>query len=216
MDFSNYKFRPSSLSSLMTGTRSKDGLSDTAKGLIQKCYISQMFECRDFVQTPPMTKGIMVESDTLDLIKTVYGETYFKNKTKYENDFIKGTPDVVPAEDKIIDVKSSWTIFTFAAVDEKKARDDYFWQLAGYAWMIGKTKGELIYGLVNTPQEIVEKEIMKSGGANPTEVIKNHTYDDIDPKLRAKRFLFDFTPEDFKAIEEKVVLARTFMNTMSL
>ena len=216
MDFSTYKFRPSSLPDLMTGTRSKDGLSETAKAVIRKCYIDQMFGRREFVQTPPMTKGIMVESDTLELVHTVYGETYFKNKTKYSNDFITGTPDVVPAEDKIIDVKSAWTIFTFAAVDEKKARDDYFWQLVGYAWMIGKTKGELIYGLVNTPPELVEKEIFKSGGTDPNTVIKNHTYDDIDPKLRVKRFGFDFTPEDFKEVEEKIILARTFMSTMSL
>ena len=217
MNFNDYKFRPSSAPSLMSSSRSKtDVLPEVAKEMIRKCYITAIFDRRDFVQTPPMTKGIMVESDTLDLIKEVLDITYFKNKTRYDNDFFSGTPDIIPTENKVIDVKSSWTIYTFASVDEKKARDSYFWQLAAYAWMLGKTKGELIYGLVNTPHELIEKEILKSGSINPEGTIKNHTYDDIDPKLRLKKYEFEFTPEDFKAMETRVLIAREYMNTLTL
>ncbi|MBU4154498.1 MAG: hypothetical protein KKD63_16630 [Proteobacteria bacterium] len=218
-DFSTYKFRVSSLPALMTNSRVKsDPLSETAKEMIRKCYIQEVYSREDFIQTAPMTKGIMVESDILDLLQTVTKETYFKNKTRFENDYVRGTPDISAAKDRVIDTKASWTIWTFAAVTEDKAKKDYFWQIAGYAELLKKIKGELVFGLVNTPEELILKELYKANAdeAREEQIRKNHTYDDIAPEKKLKRYTFDFTPEDFQAIKERVGAARVYMGGLDL
>lgn len=217
--FSNYKFRVSSLPYLMTNSRSKsDPLSEIAKELIRKCYIKEVYNREDFVTTPAMLKGTMVESDILDLIHAVTGQTYFKNKTRYENDFVIGTPDISAAQDRVIDCKASWSIWTFAATDEETAKKNYYWQLVGYAWLLGKQKGELVYGLVNTPEELILKELYKANASEQREKVirRNHIYDDIEPTLRLKRYEFAIPEEDFIKLADRVIKARQYMETLVL
>lgn len=219
MDLTKYKFRTSGLPTLMSNGRSKNGgLSETAKAYVQSCFISAYYGRALFVQTNPMRKGTMVESDILDLVNACTGELYFKNKDKFENDFIMGTPDIKSAEDRVIDAKASWMIWQFFAVDEDKAKKDYFWQICGYAWMLGKKKGELIYGLVNTPEELILNELYKSGindKERERDFRKCHIYDDIEAEKRLKRYTFDFTDDDFKAIENRVIEAREYMKELA-
>lgn len=217
--FDNYKFRASSLPDLMTNSRSKsEPLSETAKELIRRCWIREVFNREEVVYTPAMVKGTICEKDSIGLLQIKTGEIYYKNDIKYENEFITGTPDIVNGT-SVYDIKTPFTIFTYAKVDAKQAEKDYYWQLAGYAWLTGKSKASLVYCLVNTPEKMLEKEIYKAGAETEEEVnriIQLHNFDDIDLNLRIKKYDFEFTPEVYKQIEERVILAREYMNSLSL
>lgn len=227
-DFSKFKVRCSSLPDLMMNGRTAADphtyLSETAKSMLREAWIEEMYGRRKIVSTPAMKKGTIVESDVFDLIKQVTGEIFFKNNDLIENEFIKGTPDNRTIADKVPDVKSSWDIFTFAAINKDVAKKQYFWQICGYAWIEEKNKGELDFGLVNTPEELIFDEYRKliyQGGVTESEegeaiVRKMYTYDDIPAKDRLKRYVFDFTPEDFSLIEAKVKLARAYMDSLNL
>lgn len=221
MNFNDYKFRASALPNFLSDGRSKDGLSGTCKDYLRAEWIFAMFKRQRFVTTKYMAKGTIVESDSLSLVQEVTNNVYFKNKEKFYNDFTMGTPDVVE-KDFILDIKSSWDIYSFAAVDADKAYKDYYGQLLGYMDLTGRKHCQIAYCLVNTPDHIIEKEIVKliSAGVikETDEEIANvrysMTFDDIAPKLRLKIFDFDFEDETKAKLIERISTGREYMNSI--
>lgn len=222
-DFSNYKFRCSGLRHLMTTPKTKAErdagmLSQTAKTYLMDIYICETFgRKKPEVMTGATTKGTIVESDSLDLLKKVTGKTYFKNKKHYENDWIKGTPDVVTTDDLVIDIKSNFDLWTFAKADP----ETYKWQIVGYMMLTGKTKGQVDFCLVNTPEAVMYDEVRKLSWKMTEDeaeniVRKNHTFDDIPEQLRLKQYDFQYFEEFGLEIKDKVLLAREYLKGLSL
>ena len=162
IDWDKYQIRCSSLPTLMTNPKLKsEVLSETAKSMLREVWIEETFGRKKFDTSNKYTeKGLFAEQDSLDLVSRVLGLGFIaKNKENLFNDYIKGTPDVT--QPILLDVKSSWDIWTFSAVDEKKARKDYFWQLFGYMVLLGVDKCLLTYALVDTPENIRETELYR-------------------------------------------------------
>jgi hypothetical protein len=226
VDFSNYKFRASAVKNLMTQPKSKAAreageLSQTTKSFLEEIYIEEQFGRKKPISSGPMEKGTIVESDSLDLVASVHDVKYFKNKERFENEFVAGTPDVVVEGDRIIDVKSSWDLWTFIKVNEKQATKDYYHQVLVYMWLNNLKKGSLNYVLVNTPDHIMEGESAKLAwrlGQEMAEEItrKNHTFDDIEPSKRLKEYHFEYNEEVVEEIKSKVIRSRQFLQEMSL
>lgn len=219
MTFDNYRFRCSSLPTLMTSSRSKsDPLSQTAKAYLLDVYISEVYGRDKDTSSKYTEKGIEVESDSLDLVSRATGEIYFKNQKRFNNDYISGTPDVV---DNLIDIKSSWSIHTFAAVDAKKARGDYYWQLLGYMWLLNQDKGRLIYALTDTPDRIMYDELyrmsFKDGRIDTDEeytnkIKLNYKFADIPDSKRVKIYTFERNEEDIELLKTRIEYARDYLN----
>ncbi len=226
MNFNKYKFRCSGLGNLLTNPIKKgEVLSETTKTYLKELWIKEVFGREKLIATKYMDKGIAVESDSLELIKTVTGKTYFKNQKLNENDFIIGTPDVDGKnEDSFIDVKSSWDVWTFGAVTEDSAKKTYYGQLLGYMILLGKQKASLAYCLVNTPEDIIQYEMYKlkaSGDIKDTIEDEardraNYIFDDIDPAKRIKMFDFEREVEVETKLIERIIAGREYMNNLSL
>src|SRR5690606_9498298 len=89
-----------------------------------------------------------------------------KNEDHLRNDFIMGTPDLYKGESitkatEIIDIKSSWDIFTFFRNSVKKVNAQYYWQLQGYMALTGAKQASLAYCLVSTPDSFINDEKRK-------------------------------------------------------
>lgn len=230
IDFSTYKFRCSSLPQLMVSSRSKDEiLSETTKTYLRELWIKEVYGREKLDKANKYTiKGVMCEPDSMDLVKKVTGVTYFKNKKQLENEYITGTPDVIVSVKKgkkkipfnVIDIKTSWDIWTYAAVDEKKAYKDYYYQLFGYMWLTGARMGQLMYCLVNTPDPIFSDEVYrhsyKFGDDTEGFIYSNYHFDDIDPKQRLKPFVFDFNSMYLDELITKITAAREYMKGLTL
>lgn len=223
-DFSNYKFRCSGLGNLLTDPRLKtEPLSETTKTYLKEIWIKETFGREKYISTKYMDKGISCESDSLDLVKTVSGKTFFKNQKTLENEYIIGTPDVID-DLFVIDIKTSWDIWTFGAVEKNSAKKTYYGQLLGYMILTGKKFSKLSYCLVNTPEEIISYEMykLKASGAIrdiPEEEEKaraNYIFDDIDPQKRIK--VFDYEREEVieKKLIERIKASREYLNNLSL
>lgn len=222
-EFLTYQFRCSGLAHLMVKSRSKtELLSETTKTYLRDIYIQEVFgRHKPQIVNGAMQKGTMVESDSMDVLKAATGLTYFKNSKHLNNDFIKGTPDIIAQDNLVIDIKSNWDLWTFAATDEKKATDTYYYQVLGYMWLTGKTKGKLAFCLTNTPEEIMYKETQKLAysmdQAEAEDIIrKNHTFDDVPMKLRVKQFDFDYSEQDVEMLKNQIILAREYLRGMHL
>lgn len=113
-----------------------------------------------------MQKGLMVEEDAITLYSRVKKSFYKKNEERLENDFIKGTPDLFVGEsiyqaDEVIDIKSSWDIFTYYRNFVKDIPQAYYWQLQGYMALTGAKTSRLAFCLVDTPEVMINDEKRK-------------------------------------------------------
>lgn len=221
INWNTYKFHCSGLSNLMTASRKKDELlSETAKTYLKEVYIKEVFsrEKSDSVANKFMQKGIECETDSLILAEKVTGNKYFKNQKTLENEYIIGTPDVI--EPELLDIKTSWDIFTFSAIDESKATKEYSYQLLGYMYLTGKRKARLIYCLVNTPSLMIENDMYRLSFNLPEDQIdkyrKNYIYDDIPEKMRVKLYTIEYNEENVVVLIEKIKAARTYLSSLSL
>lgn len=228
MDFSNYKFRPSCLGKLMVDPRSKkESLSETTKSYLKEIYIEEMFGRKREITSKYMEKGTMVEEDSISLASSVLDVMLLKNEETLENDYIKGTPDLV-FDSQVWDIKSSWDIWTFANADGENK--DYYWQLRGYTWLMGLSKAKLVYCLVNSPAHLIEDEVRVQtyrrgmlGQEETPEFYKMEadieylmTFDDIDEKLRVKVFDYEFEEEQIEKLKERIEAARKYLSEMTL
>lgn len=223
IDFSTFQFRCSGLKNLMVTSRTKsDPLSETTKAYLREIWIEQVYGRKKVISSAPMEKGTIVESDNMTLVQQVTGKTFFKNNNELHNDYIKGTPDIIDKKEGAVhDTKSSWDLWTFTAVTEKVARADYYYQLLGYMWLAGMTKGSLKYGLVNTPEHLMYKEWSKLAWnmdeAEAERITRlNHTFDDIPAENRLKEFWFEYLQEDIDELVNKIELSREYLKGLSL
>ena len=159
MDFSNVKIRCSSLGKLLTQPQSKEAkesgdLSETAKGHLIEIYLTEKYGRTKELSNKYIEKGLAMEEDSLTLYSRINGEFFKKNDKHFENDFITGTPDNFNTE-RVIDLKTSWDIFSFYNVLTKKIDSLYETQLQGYMWLLGLKKASLNYCLVNTPENLI-------------------------------------------------------------
>lgn len=231
--FDDYKFHPSSLGLIMTDSRTKDDMGETCKAHLLECFIEKKYGRTKDVTNKFIEKGLLAEEDSIDLYTLVKDKLFIKNTDQLQNDFFVGTPDLFEGEtiqtaSVIIDLKTSWNIFTFFQCMHKAIDKKYFWQLQAYMDMTGAKEGRLVYCLVNTPFKLVEDEKKKltwTMGVIDTEADEayieackridlNSNYDDIPIEEKYVEFII---PRDDEAIEkahERVKFCRTFLNKL--
>ena len=171
-------------------------------------------------------KGLAVEVDGINLVAEVYqlGELS-KNEDWFQNDFCKGTPDVIDTE-TVRDIKCSWDIFTYPMFDDELPKKEYWWQLQGYMWLLGIKKASLDYVLIDTPMPLVLLDLKKlyfqSGGVaddwTPDRyeaMYPNYRFDNVPKEMRVKSFTFNYEPWIEEQISYRVDLCRKYIATLT-
>lgn len=233
INFSETLIRASSVGYLMTDPQSKADkeagiLSKTAQRHLLDVYIAEKYGRKRDIQTKQMKKGIEVEDQSIELLNKYWGTSYSKNQDRYTNGFITGHPDILDSG-KVVDIKSSYDLWTFLGNLPDKLDSLYYWQLMSYMWLTGATKGHIAYCLSNTPFGIVEQEKryllnrMDVISEESPEYIKeanklefNMTFDDIDVAERVLLFTVERNEDDIVRIQNRVEKAREFLHEIEL
>lgn len=234
MNFDDFKFHPSQLGLIMTESRTKEVWGETAKSHLLECWINKKYGRYKSVTNQYLEKGTLAEEDSIDLYSMVKKQYFEKNKEKIQNDFFIGTPDLYLGEsvlkaDVIIDLKTSWDIFTFYSVITKPIDKKYYWQLQAYMDMTGAKSARLVYCLVNTPVHLVEDAKRKEAwrmGVIDTEnneayleaclkIENNSYYDDIPEDDRYIDFIIERNQDDIDKAHQRVIEARKFLNSLN-
>ena len=233
INFSETLIRASSVGYLMTDPQSKADkeagmLSKTAQRHLLDVYIAEKYGRKRDIQTKQMKKGIEVEDQSIELLNKYWGTSYSKNQDRYTNGFITGHPDILDSG-KVVDIKSSYDLWTFLGNLPDKLDSLYYWQLMSYMWLTGAIKGHIAYCLSNTPFGIVEQE--KRYLLNRMDVISeespeyvkeanrlefNMTFDDIDIAERVLVFTVERNEDDIVRIQNRVEKAREFLHEIEL
>jgi len=196
------KIRCSALGKIMTNPRSKkETLSATCKTYIKELVKEDLFGYRTTIDSKYLTKGIDLEDTSIDLYNEVHGTLYLKNTERLSNEFITGECDI-NAEDKIIDIKTSWSLETFPAAVDDINNKDYEMQLRGYMWLYDKPKAELAYCMVSTPDYLLKE----------WDNLDIHKVDKHDPFLRVTTISFERDTEKEELIAQRVKDCRDFYN----
>ncbi len=231
MKWNETHIRASSVGYLMTEPQSKADkeaglLSKTAQKHLLDVYIAEKYGRRKDIQTKQMKKGIEVEQDSIDLLSMYLKMPFSKNDQRFTNDFITGFPDIID-NDRIIDIKSSYDLWTFIGNIPDKLDSLYYWQMQSYMWLTNPKSAVIAYCLVNTPESIIEQEkyymLKKMDVAteeNPEyvkEAMKiefNMSFDDISIEERVLMFKVGRNEDDILRIQQKVERAREFLREL--
>jgi hypothetical protein len=196
------KIRSSALGKIMTNPRKKsETLSAGCKTYIKELVKEDLFGYKSTIDSKYLTKGIDLEDTSIDLYNEVHGTLYLKNTERLSNEFITGECDI-NAEDKIIDIKSSWSLETFPASPDDVNNKDYEWQLRAYMWLYDKPKAELAYCMVSTPDYLLKD----------WDNLDIHKVDKFDPFLRVTTISFERDTEKEELIAQRVKDCREFYN----
>lgn len=227
-------FRASSIGHIMTEPVSKadkeaGNLSEGAKTHLVDVFVRERYGRQTDISNKFIEKGLMVEEDSITLYSRVKKQFFKKNEDHLSNEFVKGTPDLFIGKDisharQIIDVKSSWDIFTFYRAISKKVNPLYYWQLQTYMYLTGATNARLAYCLINTPECFINDEKRRifykmNIISEENEVYQDAcrhlelamTYDDIPLSERVIEFEIPRCDADINRIGEKVKKCREFL-----
>ena len=218
------KIRCSSLGKIMTNPKSKgEVLSQTAKTYIKELVIEETLGIKKEFSSRYTDKGNIQEDTAIEMASKVLSLPFaLKNTEYFENEFIKGTPDLI-LEDEIVDIKCSWDGTTFPWFEDELPNKDYYWQMVGYMWLTGRTKARIVYCLVDTPEDIVQDEIRRTSWKKfeidvteetETEVRAKHEFSHISENKRIRTYLVELTDEDIAKVTERVLEANKYYNEL--
>ena len=202
----------------------KPELSTGAKTYIKELWLEDNYGIKQEINSKYLTKGNDVEDLSIQLVETMLDqENLYKNDEYFENDYVKGTPDVI-TDTCVIDVKSSWSAATFPFFDEKLSNKNYEFQLKAYMWLTNLHESYLSYCLVPTPEVLILDEMRRVSwkrgeGGEVSKTVENEVrqYFDISgiPVWeRVKSFKVTLKGEDIAKIKEKVNLAKEYYKSL--
>jgi len=218
------KIRCSSLGKIMTAPRSKsEVLSQTAKTYVEELAKEHLFGIKKVFKSRYTDKGNEVEEKAIELTEEVLGfEFLTKNEDYFENEWIKGTPDII-THSLVIDVKSSWSGETFPFFESELPNKDYYYQVMGYMWLTGKKNALISYCLINTPEEIVNDEIRRTSWGKyeiePSEetirdVMSIHNFDHISKDRRVKAFHVEYNEGVVNEMKTRIEHCKEYFNKL--
>jgi len=99
------KVRASALGKMMATPRSKgELLSQTAKSYIKEVVLQDKYGIYKEFNSRYTDKGNQTEDEAIQLVADVLDLGFvFKNEEKFQNDFVKGTPDVITTGLYVVD-----------------------------------------------------------------------------------------------------------------
>jgi len=218
------KIRCSSLGKIMTSPKSKgEVLSQTAKTYLKELALEEKFGIKKEFSSRYTDKGNTQEDLAIEMASQVLNLPFaLKNTEYFENEFIKGTPDLI-LEDEIIDIKCSWDGTTFPWFEDELPNKDYFWQLVGYMWLTGRSKARVVYCLVDTPEDIVQDEIRRTSWKKfeidvteetENEVRAKHEFSHISENKRVRAFQIELNDANIEQVKEKLLHATEYYNEL--
>jgi len=204
-------------------------LGKTSKSFIEDVWLYNRYGYKELFTIDETLKGNICEQDIFRLADEVLPVSVLRSKSKdrKENDFFTGQCDIsLDKEDLIEDAKASFTLRTFFKIESYP--ELYYAQGQVYMDLYEKSNFRLIYGLVNTPEFIIEglerRMFYKYGGdENNSHYIKackqirqNHNYDHIPSVDKIKVFEFERNDEYINEMKKRVVLARKYYDGLRL
>lgn len=206
-------------------------LSQTAKGHLIERYSIEKYNLRRASaggrQKPPVTKGIALENEGIELISFVDKIKYTQPESPATNDYLIGECDILCHDNRrIVEVKTSWNAASFMENRRTDKLSFYHWcQIQGYLELYDLDLGQICFVLVNTPAHLVDQEKINlfrrftfgeiSRDKYDEEIVKFDSlfdYNKIPISKRIIRFDVPRYKEFIPKVYTKIGMCREFLN----
>ena len=217
-------------------TYDKDKLSDKVKEEIRDLFIYYKYgrgHVYAYEGTPLLNieKGNRCELDAINLLSKIDGINYVKNDKIFENKYFKGIPDIVVKDGKkvtkVIDIKVCLDLGSFFEKKFSSIDPEIYYQMQGYMNLTKCTESEVIYVLLNMPENIlndvknratlkwIKSEMsMTNIQRKIDELEKNMVYDDISIESRVYRQTVELDLDSVSKAELRVPLVRKYLKEL--
>jgi len=170
-----------------------------------------------------LKKGTDMEGEAVDLLSKIDKKDYQLVTDNIENEYLIGRCDIIQPE-KIIDTKISWNINAFLKSRTSKLTAKYWYQMQGYMELYNVGEAEVVFLLLNTPPELIEREKIKllnkfmigeidrdKYELDVDNIESAFTYSSIPLNRRVFRYRLKREPQIFDTVYRKVEKAREWM-----
>ena len=136
-------------------------LTDGQKSLLRELVRQAKFKYITYPNADEMEKGLIVEKESRDLMSEVLGVPLVKDDERRTNEWVTGKRDI--ESNIIVDIKSAFSHSSFSKMldDSYKENETYLRQADCYMELWDCSEAIISHVLVDTPLEILEKEIRK-------------------------------------------------------
>ena len=194
--------RCSALGQVMASPNKND-MSVGAKTYVKNAFKETYLQYRTVIKGAALDKGNLVEDEAIQLVSNLYNEPYVKNEELRTNGFIKGSCDV-EYQNKIRDIKCSWSKSSFPLFREDGKNTGYEWQGRGYMMLWNKDEFYLDYCLMDTPEDLIAS----------WERLDIHHASHLEIDLRVTTLFFERDLEKEKQIIQRVKNCRAYWNEL--
>lgn len=229
---SELKIRCSSLGKIMTYPN-KDELSKGAKSYVKALHKEKHLGIKPEFWSRYITKGNDCEVATIKLANDVLKWNLpfdilegHSEQICHENEYLTGHTDVL-TKTVLGEVKTSWDGNKFPMYEDDEYNKDYKWQCMGYLALTGFDKCDLVYGLVNTPENMVQDEIRREHwkqdsiwqGDEDEQIVKavesRHNVEHIHKNIRLRHWVIERDEKAIEQIYRRVELCREYWNKLN-
>lgn len=223
-DFSEYKFRASSIARIMPAAKGNQVLSEGAKTFLQEIYADSIFGETPDVETVATKKGKAMENDAIRLLSKVDGKFYDKHdeNVTLENDYVCGHPDIDDKdEETIIDIKVPFYVRKWFGYTHKQAVKNYKYQMQAYMWLRDYKTSVIAVCAMQTPDDLIFDDARKMGMYRKAEELPEEKYQEWEQKLmnlhnisvipetdRIKKFIVERDDVLIDSMKSKIKAAR--------
>lgn len=194
-------------------------LSAGAKTYCKAWLKEQLYSRRKEVKSKYLDKGNECEDQAIDFLNKIHLEDYVKNEKFFEDEHLKGTPDLIANITR--DTKCSYDETSFPLFEDF-CDDDYYWQGQVYMELTDRPAHSVDYCLIDTPDHLIEREIKFASYDSPKsdDELRKYYYDKMrftditDLKLRVKSFYFNRDNEKIQKLRERVEMCREYIKTL--
>lgn len=185
----------------------------------------QLFNRHSRTDNVYVQKGLINEDEAIDFAAKKLGYGFLlKNLESFENDFIMGSPDVLPGNtDTVIEIKNSWSWETFPYMEEEIQTANYYYQIQGYLWLTNRKNGLLVYCLTNTPDHLIERTARSfciNNGYEQMDIDVYNSfhdelnYSDLPDDLKIKTFIVERDDKVISEISVRVAMCRKYIEEL--
>lgn len=195
----SFKMRCSAISSIMTYS-GKDELPTGAKTAVESFVDQIVYDFQEDFSSKYTDKGNAVEEQSIELYNSVFFTNHQKAFNPASNEYLTTQSCDIDSEeqDKIIDIKSSWSLKTFPKTKNQAMKaakkSGYDWQLQGYMSIFGRSKAEIAYCFIETPEELCSYE--------------NQSVHTVNNEIVPEELLVTIAEFEFNKVAEAQIFAR--------
>ncbi len=167
-----------------------------------------------------------MEGEAVQLLSKIDKMDYKLVTETTENDFLIGRCDIFcPEKSKIIDTKISWNVNAFLRARTEPVSKKHWYQVQGYMELYNANEAEVVFLLLNTPPELIEREKIKllnrfmigeidreKYELDMENIESAFTYSNLPIKRRYFRYKIKREPQIFEKVYKRVEKARLWFH----